>query len=266
MKTGKQHQLEQLQDELAYYQTYEEEPLHYGQTIQRYREVAGYSRETLAEALNIATRTLENIENERNRPSLELLHELSLLLDFSITIQKGHVWFGHSTHQSELIRDYFKRKVEMELHRWSKKPLPLLTLLTKLDQFSFARFQEYLGYPLFDCPINWETFQRRTSPSLNHDEKIQSCLSCCRFEVFLDDYQFDLVLHFQIKNPDLWFSWIQSLFQEVTSLKKDSWTETQFQSTWQTACVHQIDTLSTIMVDQVTCTLENERRLTAFYV
>lgn len=266
MKTGKQHQLEQLQDELAYYQTYEEEPLHYGQTIQRYREVAGYSRETLAEALNMATRTLENIENERNRPSLELLHELSLLLDFSITIQKGHVWFGHSTHQSESIRGYFQRKVETELHRWSKKPLPLLTLLTNLDQFSFARFHEYLGYPFFECPISWESFQTLTMSSLKNHEETLVCLPCCRFEVFLDDYQFDLVLHFQIKDPELWLSWTQSILQEVMSLKKESWTETQFQSAWQTACVHQIDTLSTIVVNQVTCTFENERRLNTFYI
>lgn len=265
MKTGKQHQLEQLQDELTYYQTYEEEPLHYGQTIQRYREVAGYSRETLAEALNIATRTLENIENERNRPSLELLHELSLLLDFSITIQKGHVWFGHSTHQSELIRDYFKQKIQTELVRWSKKPISFLTLLTKLDQFSFARFQEYLGYPLFECPISWESFQTLTMSSLKNNEEAQSYLPYCRFEVFLDDYQFDLVLHFQVENPAMWLSWSQSIFQEVMSLKKDSWTENQFQSAWQTACVHQIDMLSTIMVNQVTCTFKNEKQLTTFY-
>ena len=254
----KQSQLQGLQKELSFYQKYEQEEIHYGRMIQRYREIAGYSRETLAEALNIATRTLENIESERNRPSLDLLHELSLVLNFSITIQNGQVLFGHSNHQGELIYQQFEKKVTAELKRVLKKQTNLLDLLIQLDGFIFERFHEHLGCPLFHCPTSFQSNQISTT---NTSESYPCSVW---FEVFLEWYQFELHLDFQLEDSETWENWMQQCSNDFLTKKQSSKGFSEDSLLWYTICLQNINDLSTVFIKGVHSDIQNEKQLPTY--
>lgn len=222
MKTERAKQLKALQEELAYYQKYEQKELHYGRVIQTYREIAGYSRETLAEALNIGVRTLEHTETERNMPSLELLHQLTLLLDFEIQIQKGCVYFGHSQQQAQDIFSYYQSKLQSELKRWSKSPISLESLLLKVEEFTLSRFQEEVGWPIPQfVRSDMELFERLTEEASIQPTDLEAfklSIPSCRFEMVLEEVQFELIIEFQLMESNQWVDDIQNAFCQYQQL------------------------------------------------
>ena len=56
----------------------------FGQAIKVARKAKGYSRNGLAEKLNIAPRYIASIENSGQHPSLQIFYELVTLLDVSV--------------------------------------------------------------------------------------------------------------------------------------------------------------------------------------
>lgn len=56
----------------------------FGQAIKEARKAKGYSRNALADELNIAPRYIASIENSGQHPSLQIFYELVTLLDVSV--------------------------------------------------------------------------------------------------------------------------------------------------------------------------------------
>lgn len=56
----------------------------FGQAIKAARKARGYSRNALADELNIAPRYIASIENSGQHPSLQIFYELVTLLDISV--------------------------------------------------------------------------------------------------------------------------------------------------------------------------------------
>lgn len=56
----------------------------FGQAIKAARKAKGYSRNGLADELNIAPRYIASIENSGQHPSLQIFYELVTLLDISV--------------------------------------------------------------------------------------------------------------------------------------------------------------------------------------
>ena len=56
----------------------------FGQAIKAARKARGYSRNKLADELNIAPRYIASIENSGQHPSLQIFYELVTLLDISV--------------------------------------------------------------------------------------------------------------------------------------------------------------------------------------
>lgn len=56
----------------------------FGQAIKAARKAKGYSRNALANELNIAPRYIASIENSGQHPSLQIFYELVTLLDISV--------------------------------------------------------------------------------------------------------------------------------------------------------------------------------------
>jgi transcriptional regulator with XRE-family HTH domain len=56
----------------------------FGQDIKEARKAKGFSRNKLADTLNIAPRYIASIENSGQHPSLQIFYELVTLLDISV--------------------------------------------------------------------------------------------------------------------------------------------------------------------------------------
>lgn len=56
----------------------------FGQAIKEARKAKGFSRNKLADTLNIAPRYIASIENSGQHPSLQIFYELVTLLDISV--------------------------------------------------------------------------------------------------------------------------------------------------------------------------------------
>lgn len=56
----------------------------FGQAIKAARKARGYSRNRLADELNIAPRYIASIENSGQHPGLQIFYELVTLLDISV--------------------------------------------------------------------------------------------------------------------------------------------------------------------------------------
>lgn len=94
-----------------------------GQAIKAARKAKGYSRNALANELNIAPRYIASIENSGQHPSLQIFYEFVTLLDISVDT----LFFPNK----ETDKSTQRRQLETLLDEVSDKGLRIVTATAK---------------------------------------------------------------------------------------------------------------------------------------
>lgn len=95
----------------------------FGQAIKAARKAKGYSRNTLANELNIAPRYIASIENSGQHPSLQIFYELVTLLEISV----DSIFFPFK----ETEKSTQRRQLDSLLDEVSDKGLRIITATAK---------------------------------------------------------------------------------------------------------------------------------------
>ena len=95
----------------------------FGQAIKEARKAKGFSRNKLADTLNIAPRYIASIENSGQHPSLQIFYELVTLLDISV----DQFFFP----QRETDKSTQRRQLDSMLDDMSSRDLTLITATAK---------------------------------------------------------------------------------------------------------------------------------------
>ena len=95
----------------------------FGQAIKAARKAKGYSRNALADEMNIAPRYIAAIENSGQQPSLQIFYELVTLLDISV----DQFFFPDKTAEKTTQR----RQLDSMLDSMSDKGIRIVTATAK---------------------------------------------------------------------------------------------------------------------------------------
>lgn len=95
----------------------------FGQAIKEARKAKGFSRNKLADTLNIAPRYIASIENSGQHPSLQIFYELVTLLDISV----DQFFFP----QRETDKSTQRRQLDSMLDDMSSRDLTIITATAK---------------------------------------------------------------------------------------------------------------------------------------
>lgn len=95
----------------------------FGLAIKAARKAKGYSRNALADELNIAPRYIASIENSGQHPSLQIFYELVTLLDISV----DQFFFSNK----ETDKSTQRRQLDSLLDEVSDKGLRIVTATAK---------------------------------------------------------------------------------------------------------------------------------------
>ncbi len=109
----------------------------FGKQLQRYREQAGYSQETLAEQIECSTIFISYIERGEKSPSLDTLLKLANALNISVDLLFGRELKHYTseklkyieeqlknlpTSEQQKILDIMESVVSIELNYYKKEP------------------------------------------------------------------------------------------------------------------------------------------------
>lgn len=86
----------------------------FGKQLQRYRERAGYSQESLAEQIECSTIFISYIERGKKSPSLDTLVKLANALDVSVDILLGKELKNYTSEKLKYIESQLKNLPSLE--------------------------------------------------------------------------------------------------------------------------------------------------------
>ena len=95
----------------------------FGQAIKEARKAKGFSRNKLADTLNIAPRYIASIENSGQHPSLQIFYELVTLLDISV----DQFFFP----QKETDKSTQRRQLDSLIDEMDSRALTIMTATAK---------------------------------------------------------------------------------------------------------------------------------------
>ena len=95
----------------------------FGQAIKEARKAKGFSRNKLADTLNIAPRYIASIENSGQHPSLQIFYELVTLLDISV----DQFFFP----QRETDKSTQRRQLDSLIDEMDSRDLTIMTATAK---------------------------------------------------------------------------------------------------------------------------------------
>lgn len=88
-----------------------------GKNIKHYRKLLGMKQNELAELLNISEQFMGFIEQGRNKPSIELLIQISIIMKIPISYFVADRHYDNRVYDSHKFAGYIKGIQESELSR-----------------------------------------------------------------------------------------------------------------------------------------------------